>query len=137
MTVESRAKGQGVLEPPVAGWRHGAESVHRAPAGGHLRRSAAGGADGEELGFGACFRSDHYLGTGTDGLPGPSDEAEVRRRAAAIGQNLDGLRRDHLAGTVEEVRDKIGRYAESGPSRLYLQTLYLGDLDHLASWRLS
>ena len=27
----------------------------------------------EELGFGAFFRSDHYLGMGTDGLPGPSD----------------------------------------------------------------
>jgi len=27
----------------------------------------------EELGFGAFFRSDHYLAMGTDGLPGPSD----------------------------------------------------------------
>ena len=27
--------------------------------------------------------------------------------------------------------DKIGRYAESGQSRLYLQTLDLHDLDHL------
>ncbi|MDO9457149.1 LLM class F420-dependent oxidoreductase [Nocardioides sp.] len=27
----------------------------------------------EQLGFGAFFRSDHYLGMGTDGLPGPSD----------------------------------------------------------------
>ena len=27
----------------------------------------------EELGFGAFFRSDHYLGMGTEGLPGPSD----------------------------------------------------------------
>ncbi|MFB9313882.1 LLM class F420-dependent oxidoreductase [Nocardioides plantarum] len=27
----------------------------------------------ERLGFGAFFRSDHYLGMGTDGLPGPSD----------------------------------------------------------------
>jgi F420-dependent oxidoreductase-like protein len=27
----------------------------------------------EALGFGAFFRSDHYLGMGTDGLPGPSD----------------------------------------------------------------
>lgn len=60
-----------------------------------------------------------------------ADETEVRRRAEAIGQDLDGLRRDHLAGTVEEVRDKIGRYAESGQTRLYLQTLDLADLDHL------
>ena len=27
----------------------------------------------EELGFGAFFRSDHYLAMGTDGQPGPSD----------------------------------------------------------------
>lgn len=27
----------------------------------------------EDLGFEAFFRSDHYLGMGTDGLPGPSD----------------------------------------------------------------
>ena len=27
----------------------------------------------EELGFGAFFRSDHYLAMGTDGLPGPTD----------------------------------------------------------------
>ena len=27
----------------------------------------------EELGFGAFFRSDHYLAMGTDGMPGPSD----------------------------------------------------------------
>ena len=27
----------------------------------------------EELGFGAFIRSDHYLGMGTDGLPGPTD----------------------------------------------------------------
>ena len=27
----------------------------------------------EELGFGAFFRSDHYLGMGTEGLPGPTD----------------------------------------------------------------
>src|SRR3954462_2796122 len=29
--------------------------------------------EAERLGFGAFFRSDHYLGMGTEGLPGPSD----------------------------------------------------------------
>ena len=29
--------------------------------------------EAEDLGFGAFFRSDHYLGMGTEGLPGPSD----------------------------------------------------------------
>ena len=32
---------------------------------------------------------------------------------------------------MSEVVDKIGRYAESGQTRLYLQTLDLDDLDHL------
>src|SRR3954451_16547008 len=29
--------------------------------------------ESERLGFGAFFRSDHYLGMGTEGLPGPTD----------------------------------------------------------------
>jgi alkanesulfonate monooxygenase len=60
------------------------------------------------------------------------DDAQVRRRAEAIGQDVETLRRDHFGGTVAEVLDKIARYAESGQTRLYLQTLDLDDLDHLA-----
>jgi F420-dependent oxidoreductase-like protein len=60
-----------------------------------------------------------------------ADEAEVTRRAEAIGRDKDELRANGLAGTVDEVIDKIGRYAESGQTRLYLQTLDLQDLDHL------
>jgi F420-dependent oxidoreductase-like protein len=60
-----------------------------------------------------------------------ADEAEFQRRAAAIGHDPGILRRDHLGGTVGELVDKIGRYAESGQTRLYLQTLDLQDLDHL------
>ena len=59
------------------------------------------------------------------------DEAELERRAAAIGRDLAELRENGLAGTPEEVVDTVGRYAEAGQSRLYLQTLDLGDLDHL------
>ncbi len=59
------------------------------------------------------------------------DEAEVTRRAEAIGHDKADLRANQLGGTVEEVIDKVGRYAESGQSRLYLQTLDLHDLDHL------
>ncbi len=58
-------------------------------------------------------------------------EDELARRAAAIGREVDELRENGLAGLVPEVVDKIGRYAETGQSRLYLQTLDLGDLDHL------
>jgi F420-dependent oxidoreductase-like protein len=59
------------------------------------------------------------------------DEAEVRRRAATIGRDADELRENGLAGTPDEVVDKLGRYAEVGMERVYLQVLDLADLDHL------
>lgn len=59
------------------------------------------------------------------------DDAEVDRRAAAIGRTSDDLRANALAGTVQEVVDTIGRYAALGSQRIYLQTLDLADLDHL------
>jgi F420-dependent oxidoreductase-like protein len=59
------------------------------------------------------------------------DEAELDRRAAAIGRDKAELRENGLAGTPQEVVDKIGRYAELGSQRLYLQVLDLADLDHL------
>lgn len=60
-----------------------------------------------------------------------ADEAEVQRRAAAIGREPDELRANGLAGTPAEVVDKLGRYAELGAERVYLQVLDLADLDHL------
>jgi alkanesulfonate monooxygenase SsuD/methylene tetrahydromethanopterin reductase-like flavin-dependent oxidoreductase (luciferase family) len=60
------------------------------------------------------------------------DEAEVARRAAAIGREPAELRENGLAGSPAEVVDKIGRYAETGSRRVYLQILDLDDLDHLA-----
>ncbi|MBM7520081.1 LLM class F420-dependent oxidoreductase [Nocardioides nitrophenolicus] len=59
------------------------------------------------------------------------DEAEVARRAAAIGREVDELRANGLAGTPDEVVAKIKRYEALGAQRIYLQTLDLGDLDHL------
>ncbi|MCX5062004.1 MULTISPECIES: LLM class F420-dependent oxidoreductase [unclassified Streptomyces] len=59
------------------------------------------------------------------------DDQEVARRAAAIGREVDELKANGLAGTPSEVVDKIGRYAEIGSRRLYLQVLDLADLDHL------
>lgn len=60
-----------------------------------------------------------------------ADEAELERRAQAIGRDKDELRENGLAGTPQEVVDKIGRYAALGAERLYLQVLDLSDLDHL------
>jgi F420-dependent oxidoreductase-like protein len=59
-------------------------------------------------------------------------EADVQRRASAIGRSPDDLRRDGLAGSPQEVLDKIARYAALGAERIYLQVLDLHDLDHLA-----
>jgi F420-dependent oxidoreductase-like protein len=58
-------------------------------------------------------------------------EAELVRRAAVIGRPLDDLRANALAGTPSELVDTIGRYAELGSQRVYLQTLDVADLDHL------
>jgi F420-dependent oxidoreductase-like protein len=59
------------------------------------------------------------------------DRAEVRRRAEAIGRDLDELRRDGVAGTPAECVETLGRYAAAGTQRVYLQVLDLADLDHL------
>jgi F420-dependent oxidoreductase-like protein len=59
------------------------------------------------------------------------DSGEMERRAAAIGHPVEALRREGLAGTPEEVLDKIGRFASLGASRVYLQVLDLSDLEHL------
>jgi F420-dependent oxidoreductase-like protein len=59
------------------------------------------------------------------------DEAELRRRAAAIGRDLDELRSNGLAGTPDELSVKIAEFAKIGATRLYLQVLDLSDLDHL------
>ena len=58
-------------------------------------------------------------------------EAEYQRRAAAIGADPAELRKSALAGTVAEVVDRIGAYAELGADRVYLQTVDVTDLDHL------
>ena len=57
---------------------------------------------------------------------------DVARRAAAIGRGVDDLGAQGLCGTPEEVVDKLGRFADIGAGRVYLQVLDLGDLDHLA-----
>ena len=59
------------------------------------------------------------------------DEAELARRAAAIGREVGELRENGLAGTPQEVVDRLGAYAEAGSSRAYLQVLDLTDLEQL------
>ena len=60
------------------------------------------------------------------------DDATVRRRAQAIGRDVDELVENGVAGSFEQARDRLGRLAEVGTTRVYLQVLDLADLDHLA-----
>jgi alkanesulfonate monooxygenase len=60
-----------------------------------------------------------------------ADEAEVGRRAKAIGRDVGELRANHACGTPPEVVDRLSQYADAGAEVAYLQVLDLGDLDHL------
>jgi len=60
------------------------------------------------------------------------NEAELARRAAAIGRDVDELRKNSpLVGTPQEIADRLGAFAAAGVQRVYLQLLDLSDLDHL------
>ncbi|NUU19554.1 LLM class F420-dependent oxidoreductase [Cellulomonas humilata] len=59
------------------------------------------------------------------------DDAEVARRAAAIGRDVSEVRAVGFAGTPTAVVDRIGSLRELGVTRVYLQVLDLHDLDHL------
>jgi F420-dependent oxidoreductase-like protein len=60
------------------------------------------------------------------------DAAEITRRAAAIGREVDELRANSpLVGTPEEIVDRLGPLTGAGVQRAYLQLLDMSDLDHL------
>lgn len=58
-------------------------------------------------------------------------EAEVARRAAAIGRDVDEMAADGLVGRPADVAEKIASYREMGVTRVYLQVLDFDDLDHV------
>ena len=60
------------------------------------------------------------------------DDAEVAKRAATLRRDVDELRATGLAGTTDEVVDRIGQWREkTGLTRMYLQLLDLADLDQV------
>lgn len=60
------------------------------------------------------------------------DDAEIARRAAAIGREVDELRSNSpLVGTPAEIVDKLGPFLAAGVQRVYLQLLDMSDLDHV------
>ncbi|WP_327004484.1 LLM class F420-dependent oxidoreductase [Dactylosporangium sp. NBC_01737] len=58
-------------------------------------------------------------------------DAEVTTRAHRLQRGTAELRSTGLAGSPAEIVEKVGRYAEAGVQRCYLQFLDLTDLDHL------
>lgn len=60
-----------------------------------------------------------------------ASEADVNRRAAAIGREPAELRENGAAGNADEVLATLRSYADVGITRVYLQVLDLSDLDHV------
>ncbi len=59
------------------------------------------------------------------------DDAEVERRARAIGREVDELKRNGVCGTPDEAAARLREWGEAGAERVYLQVLDLDDLDHV------
>jgi F420-dependent oxidoreductase-like protein len=58
-------------------------------------------------------------------------DADVARRAATIGREVDELRENGAAGSAEQVATKLRTFVDAGAERIYVQILDLSDLDHL------
>ncbi|WP_030293949.1 LLM class F420-dependent oxidoreductase [Streptomyces katrae] len=128
------------VKVPVLIGGHGAKRTPRLAAryADEFNMPFASIADSERQ-FGRVRRAAEEAGRGADDLVYSNalvvcvgkDDAEVARRAAAIGRDVDELKANGLAGSPAEVVEKIGAYAAVGSSRVYLQLLDLDDLDHL------
>jgi F420-dependent oxidoreductase-like protein len=59
------------------------------------------------------------------------NDAEVLRRAAAIGRDVDELRVSPVTGTPAEIVDKLGAWSQIGVQRVYTQMLDMSDPAHL------
>ncbi|WP_199255176.1 LLM class F420-dependent oxidoreductase [Mycolicibacterium mengxianglii] len=82
---------------------------------------AAAGRTADSMTYSACFV-----------VCAGRDDAEVARRAQAIGREVDELHTNTpLVGTPAEIVDKLGAFADAGVERVYLQVLDLSDLDLL------
>ena len=68
--------------------------------------------------------------------PRPCAVAPTRPRcsaaASAIGRKADELRANGVAGTPDEVAERLQSFAAIGAQSVYLQVLDLDDLDHVS-----
>jgi F420-dependent oxidoreductase-like protein len=58
------------------------------------------------------------------------DDAELARRAATIGADLEDLRSTGMVGTPDQVVQRIGEFAQAGVTRIHLQLMDITDLAH-------
>jgi F420-dependent oxidoreductase-like protein len=61
-----------------------------------------------------------------------SDAATRQRRLDAMGRKQEEFDDGGLAGSADQIADKLAAFAAVGVTRVYLQFLDLSDLDHLA-----
>jgi len=59
------------------------------------------------------------------------NDADIARRAAAIGREVEELRLNGLCGTPAEAIERLQQWNAAGAQRMYLQFLDLNDLEHL------
>ncbi|MFJ6750207.1 MULTISPECIES: LLM class F420-dependent oxidoreductase [unclassified Streptomyces] len=59
------------------------------------------------------------------------NDVDIKRRADAIGREVDELKANGLAGSPGEVVERLQQFAAVGSQRVYLQMLDLDDLDHM------
>lgn len=79
----------------------------------------------------ACERADRDPATlvlSTCQAPFVGDDDEVRRAAAESGSSADDMRDRGLYGSAAEIVDKLGRLAELGSTRTYLQMGSMTDI---------
>ncbi|HEY5111454.1 MAG TPA: LLM class F420-dependent oxidoreductase [Acidimicrobiales bacterium] len=58
-------------------------------------------------------------------------QTELGRRASKIGREVSELSKNGLAGSPQEIVEKIATYRDIGVSRIYMQILDIGDLEHV------
>lgn len=124
--------GKGRTRTPMLAARFADElNVSFGSVGDAAEMYAAAARAGEKIDRDGAGRPPLVLSAALTVVCGRTD-AEVRRRADAIGRDPEGLRaRGGVAGTPGEVAEQLRAYAELGASRFFLQVLDLSDLDHL------
>ena len=58
-------------------------------------------------------------------------DADIKRRAAVLGREVDELKLNGVCGTPAKAIEKLQSWAAVGAERAYLQVLDLADLDQL------